>query len=180
MTTTHTSQRGFTLIELLVVIAIIGILSSIVLAALNTAKAKGRDAARASALSQIQTAVEEYANDNGHYPNSNGLWTSFDAPIYSPNPIVSPNAANLTAALAPYIPKDVDPQSLGGDSGYLYTGAGTNYCILIWRTPENLNDFNPSLIPATRCTSWNSSGQCTSPGGTNAIYAGVGTYAGGC
>ena len=54
---TRTSKRGFTLIELLVVIAIIGILASIILASLNTARQKGRDARRLSDLKQIVNAI---------------------------------------------------------------------------------------------------------------------------
>ncbi len=61
--------KGFTLIELLVVIAIIGILSSVVLASLNSARAKARDARRLSDLHQIRNALELYASDNnGAYP----------------------------------------------------------------------------------------------------------------
>jgi prepilin-type N-terminal cleavage/methylation domain-containing protein len=52
------SNKGFTLIELLVVIAIIGILSSIVLASLNTARGKGADAAIKGNLEGIRVQAE--------------------------------------------------------------------------------------------------------------------------
>ncbi len=64
----HTSKRGFTLIELLVVIAIIGILSSVVLASLNSARQKSRDSRRIADLKQLQTALELYYDKNAAYP----------------------------------------------------------------------------------------------------------------
>ncbi len=63
-------SSGFTLIELLVVIAIIGILSSIVLASLNTARTKGKDAARISNVKSLKTALELYYDDHNTYPQS--------------------------------------------------------------------------------------------------------------
>lgn len=62
--------KGFTLIELLVVIAIIGLLSSIVLASLNMARAKARDAKRLSDMHQMQIALELYYDSFGRYPDS--------------------------------------------------------------------------------------------------------------
>ncbi|HVT74864.1 MAG TPA: type II secretion system protein [Candidatus Paceibacterota bacterium] len=59
--------KGFTLIELLVVIAIIGILSSVVLASLNTARGKGSDAAIKSQLASIRPQAEIYYDTNGNY-----------------------------------------------------------------------------------------------------------------
>ena len=64
----RTYKRGFTLIELLVVIAIIGILASIVLASLDSARKKGRDARRIADVKQVQLALELYYDANGVYP----------------------------------------------------------------------------------------------------------------
>ena len=63
-------KRGFTLIELLVVIAIIGILSGVVLASLNTARVKARNAQRISDARQVQLALEFFFDDQatGAYP----------------------------------------------------------------------------------------------------------------
>jgi len=63
-------SRGFTLIELLVVIAIIGILSGVVLASLNSARAKARDAARVTDVQQITKALALYYDSNLSYPTA--------------------------------------------------------------------------------------------------------------
>lgn len=69
--------RGFTLIELLVVIAIIGVLASIVLASLNSARKKSRDARRITDLKQIQLALELYFDAQGStYPGASTTCTA--------------------------------------------------------------------------------------------------------
>lgn len=58
--------KGFTLIELLVVIAIIGILSSVVLASLTTARTRGQAASVQSQLSNMRAQAELYYSTNGN------------------------------------------------------------------------------------------------------------------
>ena len=66
--------KGFTLIELLAVIAIIGILSSIVLASLNTARGKGNDAKVKAQLSGLRASAEIFYDNQA--PNSYGITAS--------------------------------------------------------------------------------------------------------
>lgn len=61
------TDRGFTLIELLVVIAIIGILSSVVLASLNTARNRGADANIKANLANIRAQAELTYDTDGDY-----------------------------------------------------------------------------------------------------------------
>ena len=60
-------KKGFTLIELLVVIAIIGILSSIVLASLNSARSKGADTSVKGNLANVRAQAELIYSDDGDY-----------------------------------------------------------------------------------------------------------------
>ncbi|PIT86638.1 MAG: hypothetical protein COU33_02000 [Candidatus Magasanikbacteria bacterium CG10_big_fil_rev_8_21_14_0_10_43_6] len=62
------NKKGFTLIELLVVIAIIGLLSTLAVVALSSARTKARDSKRLSDLKQTQTALELYYTDQNAYP----------------------------------------------------------------------------------------------------------------
>jgi len=60
-------KKGFTLIELLVVVAIIGILASVVLASLNSARAKGADAAVKANLSGMRAQAELFYDTGSTY-----------------------------------------------------------------------------------------------------------------
>ena len=61
--------NGFTLIELLVVISIISLLSTVVMASLNTARAKAQEAAIKSDLQSIKTQAELSYSKVGNYSN---------------------------------------------------------------------------------------------------------------
>ncbi len=60
-------KKGFTLIELLIVIAIIGLLATLGIISMTSARAKARDSKRISDLTQIRSAMELYYNDKGTY-----------------------------------------------------------------------------------------------------------------
>jgi len=98
-------RSAFTLVELLVVIAIIGLLSSVAVVSMNSARAKARDTKRLADIAQIRKALELYYSVNNQYPPSGGaiipnnVWTTSNDTSW----------ATLQTYLAPYLavlPKD--------------------------------------------------------------------------
>jgi len=72
-------KKAFTLVEMLIVVVIIGILSSALLPRLQGAQSAARDSARKSDLSQLGSAILQYYNNRGEYPEGSGTdkWTDW-------------------------------------------------------------------------------------------------------
>ena len=120
-----THKKGFTLIELLVVVAIIGLLATMSVVALNTARAKARDTKRIGDVKQIQTALALYYTDNGGYPATSDIATGQD--------IASHTVVYMTKLPAPPMPSN-DGSCPVGITDYVYTSANSNtytltYCL---------------------------------------------------
>ena len=132
-------QKGFTLIELLVVVAIIGILSSVVLSSLNTARAKARDARRKEDIAQIQAALVMYYNDHGSYPlpYPSGWGGVTTGGCGSGNGTTSGSTAYISGLTPKYIASlPQDPNATASCTGYLYSSDGKNYKLLIHESWE--------------------------------------------
>jgi general secretion pathway protein G len=140
------AHRGFTLIELLVVISIIGLLSSVVLASLNSARSKARDAERASDINQVNKALELYYSVHGAYPSTGNINTVFMDPgckvAVAPDQITSDWVPGLVSGgFIPRLPIDPRPQdaakgSTNGGACYMYSSDGKYYMLSAWDTVE--------------------------------------------
>ncbi len=142
-------HKGFTLIELLVVIAIIGLLSSVVLASLNSARARGRDARRISDLQQVQFALELYASsNNGKYPitsaaDPDGIYYS----QCSGNHTLTGSTGyvpDLAPTYIPALPKEPLSPVLPGYDCYRYISNGNSYMIMAGTAETYTAAKNPS------------------------------------
>lgn len=137
------NKKGFTLIELLVVIAIIGLLSTLAVVALGSARVKARDSKRLADLKQMQTALELYYTDNNAYPAAAGALALGSANY------ACLNAAGFTTTgcTSPYMGQvPVDPKS----GNYSYTLAAGSYSITatLEGTVNNLGPGTVTLSPS--------------------------------
>ena len=141
------SNAGFTLIELLVVIAIIGMLSSVVLASLNGARNKGKDARRIADLKQIQIALELYYSDNNAYPISSG-WRSECAAwgnLTSGDVIPGLVPTHISS-----FPSDPAMNKSGNLCCYIYNSNGVDYKLLAHNCPTISYQAYSGLIDPAR------------------------------
>ena len=106
------------------VVAIIGILASVVLVSLNSARAKGRNAARLEGIHTLQTAFNLSLTDSGSLPSSGNACVS--ATCYGSWAGITANGT-VDAFLAPSLSaKPTDPTGgTRGYGGYVYTNPDT-------------------------------------------------------
>jgi len=168
-------RRAFTLIELLVVISIIGLLSTVVIVATNSARINSRNTLRKANLIQISKALELYYAQNGLYPSTNGTanWHGACA-SYGPYPdayVDSTHDAwipNLTPTYMARLPHDPNtdkgnPNTASGPNCntytgwncYQYTSTGTDYKVMAHCTPEGTwTSADPFYDPARSTWAW--------------------------
>jgi prepilin-type N-terminal cleavage/methylation domain-containing protein len=131
--TKSNKNKGFTLIELLVVIAIIGLLSSVVLASVNSAREKAAIAKTLAEMKSLQNAIEMYRNDTGMVPlrnDNNGVleieYFNSDNLSYGrlENLVFNDENTTLSSTLVPEyiskIPSATDYGGIGDDGDFNY------------------------------------------------------------
>ncbi|HLC89972.1 MAG TPA: prepilin-type N-terminal cleavage/methylation domain-containing protein [Patescibacteria group bacterium] len=145
MKSIFSTKKGFTLIELLVVIAIIGLLSTLAVVALNSARQKARDAKRVADIKQVQTALELFYNDVEAYPTGTTLalggltdcTTACDT-LSSTGEIAAAASGTTYMGLIPADPSATTAECASGSTGvchYSYSGlpaAGPETTYEIW------------------------------------------------
>lgn len=117
-------SKGFTLIELLVVIAIIGILSSVVLASLTTARTRGQVASVQSQLSNMRAQAELYYSTTGANSYGAGTASCTTGALFSGTNGLGALVAGVTATGA-------TPTCAASTTAWAVTGAINNvvYCV---------------------------------------------------
>lgn len=150
-------RHAFTLVELLVVISIIGLLSTVAVVGMNSARVASRDVKRKADLRQISQAIEMFANANGYLPRNGAGWCTYIS-----------NAANnwgadFQADISPYLAKTpLDPTVHNQIGDYFYQNADnrTRYVLC-----ANLEKPTGQSYDYSACTNGTIYNYCIMPNG---------------
>ena len=150
-TRTLNFKKGFTLIELLVVIAIIGLLASVVMASLNSARMKARDARKQADFKAITNALYMFFDSNGRMPNN-----------YNPCCVVCEGQTYYDQSMQELVSAgflSVIPKSPGGNGYCYYNYGGDNSVGAIMVTyleaaPDTTTGIPPSCRPWDPGANW--------------------------
>ncbi|PIR78043.1 MAG: hypothetical protein COU28_03775 [Candidatus Magasanikbacteria bacterium CG10_big_fil_rev_8_21_14_0_10_36_16] len=122
------NKKGFTLIELLVVIAIIGVLSTLAVVALGSARQKANDAKRLSDIKQVQTALELFYTDHSSYPTTTAIAIDLGDDTHACLNTSGFHATGSTECPSPYM--GLVPKGPDANEYYDYVSTdGTGYTI---------------------------------------------------
>jgi len=143
-----TNERGFTLIELLVVISIIGLLSTMAVISLNSARSKARDAVRTTDVKNIVTALEMAASNS-----STGAYNTFTSGVACDNSgtTLSDVSNNVCSGKSLISNGSTLLVSIGSSTtSFMATTTATGYCVKVALEAPAGNYFKCSA--GSKCT----------------------------
>ena len=98
-------ESGFTIVELLIVIVVIGILAALVITTYSGIQAKARNSKRQTDVQSVQTQLEAYFAQQGHYPSltdmNSSSWLTTNMKSLDTGALKDPQGSSSTLVASP-------------------------------------------------------------------------------
>jgi len=134
-------KRGFTLLEILIVIAVFGLLATLAVLSLNSARASLRDAQRLSDVSVLRAGLSQYWLEKASYPISEGA--DLGAPGTGTDILSTNGFVSRDDSTTPIYLQRVPVGPRGGEY-YRYRGSSDGYSIRF--VTETETDLGPANV----------------------------------